>query len=424
MTDGGDASRTDVDGAGGWLTAAQVAEALGVKRETVYAYVSRGILHRRLALDGRTSLFDRQQVEDLRRGGRSTSTGELRTVLATSITRVAEGSLVVRGRDLVQLVESGSGFEAVAELIWQADNTELWGSSIDGETPRPGAEPGMMLVLDRFRIAVATAAAIDPLRHDLSAAVVRRTAPRLVRAMVDSLPVVEGEETWSSAPRAGDPPMVVARRLWPRLTAQQPDRNRLRALDIALALLADHGLATSTFAVRVAASVRADPYAAVGAGLGALDGPLHGAASGEVHRSLAVVAAGGDAAANLAGRGPSTPSIPGFGHTVYRTEDPRFGALRAAVERAWSGDPRLPVLDQYRRSIGTRTESAPNVDLALGFLTWMAEMDPEAGEAIFAVSRCAGWVGHAMEEYEERPLRLRPRGHYVGPLPIDERTRA
>ena len=124
------------------------------------------------------------------------------------------------------------------------------------------------------------------------------------------------------------------------------------------------------------------------------------------------------------GPGSSPASIPGFGHTIYRSQDPRFAALCAAVERAWPGDVRLRVLDQYRRSIGTRTESAPNVDLALGFLTWMAEMDPGAGEAIFAVSRCAGWVGHAMEEYEERPLRLRPRGHYVGPLPIDERTRA
>ena len=232
MTAAGDASRTDVDRAGGWLTAAQVAEVLGVKRETVYAYVSRGILHRRLALDGRTSLFDRQQVEDLRRGGRSTSTGELRTVLATAITRVAEGSLVVRGRDLVQLVDSGSGFEAVADLIWQADNTELWRASIDGELPEAFTVTGMMSVLDRFRIAVAIAAAADPLRHDLSAAVVRRTAPRLVRAMVDSLPLVDGADAEPSGPSAGETAMVVARRLWPRLTAQRPDRDRLRALDI------------------------------------------------------------------------------------------------------------------------------------------------------------------------------------------------
>ncbi|MDH3302420.1 MAG: citrate synthase [Acidimicrobiia bacterium] len=420
MTIRGDASRTDIDGAHGWMTAAQVADALGVKRATVYAYVSRGILHRRMALDGRTSLFDRQQVEDLRRGGRGAKTGELRTVLATAITRVAGRSLVVRGHDLVRLVESGSGFEAVADLIWQADNTDSWRAAFADESETMFAATPAMPVLDRLRIAVATAAAADPLRDDLSEAVVRRTAPRLVRAMVHSMPVVDGSSVAASGPPTSRPPVTVARSLWPRLTAQAPDGPRLRALDVALALLADHGLATSTFAVRVAASVRAGPYAAVGAGLGALDGPFHGAASGGVHRSLATVAAGGDATADLADRGPSTSSIPGFGHTVYRSEDPRFGALLAAVERAWSGDPRRVVLDDYRRAIGTRTESAPNVDLALGYLTWMAEMNPEAGEAIFAVSRCAGWLGHAMEEYRERPLRLRPRGHYVGPLPLDE----
>ncbi len=424
MTTAGDASRTDVEGTGGWLTAAQVAEALGVKRETVYAYVSRGILHRRMALDGRTSLFDRQQIDDIRRGGRGAATGELGTVLATAITRVAEGSLVVRGRDLVQLVESGVGFEAVAELIWQADHPGRWETLID-RVPLVVAEPAeaAMPVLDRFRIAVASAAAADPFRDDLSAAVVRRTAPRIIRAMVDSMPAVDGSQLDQPGHRRSDapddgPPMPMAGLLWPRLSAQQPTPAKLRALDVALALLADHGLATSTFAVRVAASVRAGPYAVVGAGLGALDGPLHGAASGDVHRSLAVVAAGGDVATELTGRDWSAGSTPGFGHSIYRSRDPRFSALAAAVARAWPDDPRRLVLDEYRRTIGARTESAANVDLALGFLTWMAGMTPEAGEAIFAVSRSAGWLGHAMEEYQERPLRLRPRGHYVGPLPI------
>ncbi len=426
MTTANDASRTDVDGVDGWLTAPQVAEALGVKRETVYAYVSRGILHRRTALDGRTSLFDRQQVEDIRRGGRGAGPGELRTVLATAISQVGDGSLVVRGRNLIQLVESGSGYEAVAELIWQADNTRLWNALIDGAAASPAIVPeNAMPVIDRFRIAVATAAAADPLRGDLSPAVVRRTAPRIVRAMIGALPEIAESSVDHEPGRGADgvdggPSMTVARLLWPRLTSQPATTARLRALDIALALMADHGLATSTFAVRVAASVRADPYAVVGAGLGALDGPLHGAASGDVHRALAATAADGDGSGALIGRTQSG-SIPGFGHTVYRSEDPRFRVLVDAVDRAWSDDPRCAVLDRYRHTIGTRTEAAPNVDLALGHLTWMAAMTPNAGEAIFAVARCAGWLGHAMEEYQERPLRFRPRGHYVGPLPATDR---
>jgi len=322
----------------------------------------------------------------------------------------------------------------VADLIWEANNAERWNVSsagLSGSTEIATAMP----ILDRFRIAVATAAAADPLRDDLSPAVVRRTAPRLINAMVDTLPLVDGSQSGSpggtddldvldgSSGTTDGPPMVVARRLWPCLTAQSPNRARLRALDTALALLADHGLAASTFAVRVAASVRANPYAAVGAGLGALDGPLHGAASGAVHRALATVADGGAVEALLGNHGPTPSSIPGFGHTVYRSADPRFAALYHAVERAWPDDARREVLDQYRETIGTRTEAAANVDLGLGLLTWMADMTSDAGEAIFAVARIAGWLGHAMEEYRERPLRLRPRGHYVGPLPIEQHTR-
>ncbi len=422
MREGSDPSRTDVEGAGGWLTAAQVAEVLGVKRATVYAYVSRGVLHRRLALDGRTSLFDRQEVSELRRGGRRATPGELRTVLATAITRVSEQSLLVRGHDLVELIESGWGFEQVADLIWQTDNAAFWNESHVGEPVAPVLD-GDMPVLDRFRIAVAASAAADPMRRDLSPAVIRRTGPRLITAMIYSLP------TLASGAEALDDiaaPPVMARLLWPRLTAVTGEDSRVHALDTALALLADHGLASSTFAVRVAASVRADPYAAVGAGLGAVDGPLHGAASGDVHRALQAMAAGADLMTELAAlpsaSSGASASIPGFGHTIYRREDPRFEPLLRAATSAWPDDNRRAVLDDYRRIVEARTEAAPNVDLALGFLTWMAGMDPGAGEAIFAVARCAGWLGHAMEEYEERPLRLRPKGHYVGPLPITERV--
>ncbi len=421
MITGQDPSRFDVEGADGWMTAVQVAEALGIKRATVYAYVSRGILHRRLALDGRTSLFDTREVEDLRQGRGSATGGELRTVLATSITRVSEGSLIVRGHDLVQLVADGAGFESVADLIWQSDNAAVWSADRDAPEGRlawPSDPAAGVPVLDRFRVAVAQAAAADGLRGDLSPSVVRRTGPRIIAAMIESLPP-RGQRRTGGVPETAT--MPTADLLWPRLTRAAPTVERIRALDIAMALLADHGLASSTFAVRVAASVRADPYAVVGAGLGALDGPWHGAASAGVHRALAAKAAGQHPLDR-----PATPSsavgLPGFGHSIYRATDPRFGILRDAVAQAWPDDPRRPVVDDYQQAFSTRTEGVANVDLALGYLTFMAGMDADAGEAIFAVSRCAGWLGHAMEEYQERPLRLRPKGHYVGPLSAHDRA--
>lgn len=419
-----DSSRTDINGNDGWLTAVQVSEALGIKRATVYAYVSRGLLHRRLAMDGRTSLFERSQVEELRSGRRREAAGELRTVLATAITSLSEGSLVIRGRNLVQAVEAGSGFEVIADAIWQADNGRYWntppepgpGNRGDAGIPGLGGGQGRSLpVLDRFRIAVALAAAADPMRRDLSPTVVRRTGPRLIRAMIESLPPLPEA---IPAPDHNVRNMPMARLLWPRLTAIAADDRSLQALDTAMALLSDHGLATSTFAVRVAASVRADPYAAVGAGLGALDGPFHGSASGAVHQVLVATADGADVMTDLGQRPAAAGGLPGFGHTVYRTQDPRFASLRKAVVSAWPGDERHVIFDNYVNLASARTDAVANVDLALGYLTWMGEMTTEAGEAIFAVARCAGWLGHVMEEYEERPLRLRPKGHYVGPLPV------
>jgi citrate synthase len=406
-----DPSRQSHDGADGWMTADQVADALSVKRATVYAYVSRGLLHRTVALDGRTSLFERRQVEDLRVGRRSGAAGELRTILSTAITRITEGTVLIRGRDLVEEIDAGAGFAVVADLIWETDNTSTW-ADLFGRSDRP---PSPLLEmdlapLDRLRVAVAVASSQDPFRLDLSPAVVRRTGPRLIKAMIDGLPVLG-----KPAPKMDQP---VAEALWRRLTERRPTPGGLRCLDAALALLADHGLASSTFAARVAASTRADPYAVVGAGLGALGGPLHGAASAGVHRALQSLESGRPSTDGLVPWSPTSGPMAGFGHTIYRTTDPRFGLLIDLIRSAWADDPRLELVDRYRQMVAERTEAAPNIDLALGLLTFMADMDADAGEVIFAVSRTAGWIGHAMEEYQERPLRLRPKGHYVGPLDL------
>jgi len=428
-----DPSRIDVDGHAGWLTAAQVAELLGVKRATVYAYVSRGLLHRRLALDGRTSLFDRNEVEGMRSGRRSTPPGELRAVLASGITRVAEDSILIRGRSLTAAVEGGIRFTQIADLIWGGDNTDLW-ADLFGSAPSaaetggsPPTGPSDLLAaagdklspLDRLRLAVIVAANADPLRHDLSAPVVRRTGPRLIKAMIEGLPSVDpgGREF----PDHNDWPVAGA--LWARLSTTTPSVAKLHCLDAALALLADHGLAASTFACRVAASTRADPYAVVGTGLGVVSGPLHGAASSAVHDVLARLADHDDPLADhddplvaTTDKSSSGQGLPGFGHSIYRRQDPRFAVMSRLVNEAWNGDRRLMLVERYHRAATERTDAPANVDLVLGALTLLADMSPQAGEIIFAVARTSGWLGHAIEEYGERPLRIRPKAQYTGPM--------
>ncbi|TDE22006.1 hypothetical protein E1295_46595, partial [Nonomuraea mesophila] len=188
----------------------------------------------------------------------------------------------------------------------------------------------------------------------------------------------------------------------------------LHALRAALVLLADHELAASTLAARVAASARADPYAVVLTGLGVLGGPLHGGASYGAERLLAEVGEPRQAARVITDRVRRGERVPGFGHRVYDNGDGRGRALLDLVERAVPGHERVAagvaVLAEMRR----RRLPESNIDFALAVLTAVSGMAGGAGEAIFAVARAAGWLAHAMEEYERGSL-LRLRASYTGP---------
>ncbi|MGI9603501.1 MAG: citrate/2-methylcitrate synthase [Acidimicrobiales bacterium] len=390
------------------LTASEVAARLGVKRDTVYAYVSRGLLDSERAPDGRTSLFDPSQVDALASGRRrSRGVGEIDTRISSAITLIEDGRLAFRGRTVDTLV--GHGYEHVARLLWETDDDRAWTS--DHDLHRPIADAQSVLGpettgIDRLRVAVAVAAASDPLRHDLHRHSVVQAAEGMISAMVDGMPLLGTEAIGP-----------LAQRLWPRLTPQPPTVDKIAALDGAMTILADHGLATSTLAARVAASVRGDPYSVVAAGLGGVGGTLHGAASSQVHRLFVTAEESGSASTavgEILGRGDK---VPGFGHLVYRTDDPRFGLLSALVLEAYRRDTRLLVVTDVLNLVHERASVLANIDFALGALTFLADMAPDSGEAVFAIARTAGWIAHGLEEYDEAPLRFRPQAHYTGPRP-------
>jgi citrate synthase len=178
-------------------------------------------------------------------------------------------------------------------------------------------------------------------------------------------------------------------------------------------LLADHELAASTLAARAAASVRADPYAVVGTGLGAVSGALHGGASLGVE-TLIAAASGPDDVPRVVGellrRGEK---VPGFGHSVYRGSDPRAILLLDLVRRAAPKSGQLAVAEAVLTEVRVKSLPEPNVDFAIATLARVAGMVRGAGEAIFAVARTAGWIAHALEAYAgDGPLR--PRAVYIG----------
>jgi citrate synthase len=209
---------------------------------------------------------------------------------------------------------------------------------------------------------------------------------------------------------------AIAARLWTRLHPAPPTRARLRALDAALVVLADHELALSALAARVAASAHADPYLVVLAGLCAQGGALHGAAGTAVERFLAAIPDAAAVPAALGDRLAAGEPLPGFGHAVYRGRDPRADALLDLLAEAGPDPARHAVLEAVLQTAGRHAGPAPNVDLALGALTDCLHLVPGSAEAIFAIARTAGLIAHALEEYPYR-LRFRARAAYSGPAP-------
>ncbi|HEY9291949.1 MAG TPA: citrate synthase [Microlunatus sp.] len=425
------------------LTATETAARLGVKSATLYAYVSRGLLSRERGAHGST--FDPIEVERFaatrRRGsadnpavvikdGRPTG-GPLMTI-DTDIALIEDGELYYRGRSAAELATT-STFESVCGWLW----TGQWDPSLRFR-PLPGAVAAVRPVLlalppatpltDRIRIVVPILAGADPLRDVLERVSVAHRAGALISTAAEVIGVRDDHEHGREEAipgQARDPrvaqapvqPSSVADLLARALAPHADDHEALvGVVNAALVMLVDHDLAVSTLAARAAASARANPYAVVISGLGALDSALHGNASRAAYRMLAAVAAGESprqviATTIASGRG----GVPGFGHRIYTDVDPRAELIMELLGRLPDSESSLAAADALTAVVGDHGGSFRNVDLALAALTLAARMPEEAGEVIFALARTGGWIAHAIDEYAQPPLRLRPVGHYVGP---------
>jgi citrate synthase len=425
-----------------FLTAAEAARRLGVKPATLYAYVSRGVLRRDRAADGRSSLFDADEVERLARRGRPRRpAGVADITVESAITDITGNQLRYRGLDVIRLATSRT-FEDVAELLWAGEfPADQPGRGAGSPRPAPwratpaalaagraaqAALPAGTLPLERFQVIVPAMAATDPLRLQLDPAAVLAAGRSIIAGLVDCLPPAAPPALPSAAPAlpsaAPDEPIAapdqpIADRLWSRLRGGRASPALRRALSAALVLLADHELAASTLAARAAASVRADPYAVVATGMGAVGGALHGGASLGAEALLAAAASPDDVprvVGELLRRGER---VPGFGHFVYRAGDPRAVLLLDLVRHAAPKSGQLAVAEAVLAEVRRKSLPEPNIDFAVATLARVAGMVRGSGEAIFAVARTAGWIAHALEAYASRGP-LRPRAVYTGRAPV------
>ena len=382
------------------VTTARAARLLGVKRETLYAYASRGLIGRVPLGKGRASGYVLADVERLkarsaaRSGHGPVASGALRwgePVLDSAITRIdPERGPIYRGHAAIDLARAGATFEEVAHILWQC---EPRGSSAPPWTPLPKGRSKASTLLGSFALSVVSLGLGDPARAGgapeaelerarrliACLAGVRATGPRIATAFLDSIGAKRSAEA-----RA--------------------------ALDRALVLSADHELNASTFAVRVTASAEADLYACITSGIATLSGPLHGGESDRVEALLAEIGSARRVRDVILARAQRGERIPGFGHTLYPDGDPRMAPLfTAACALAPKATRTIATLvDEARRTL----KLEPNIDTALVALAH-AIGAPGTGSSIFALGRCAGWVAHVLEQREAGYL-LRPRARYVG----------
>ena len=360
-----------------FLTTRAAAERLGVTRDTLYAYVSRGRLRAHRRAGHRGSWFDPIEVDALVRKARAPAERRPEPSMRSAVTLIESGRYWYRGLDPALLAGS-CRFESVAELLWTGRDPRApaeWTADRDAAARARAAQaslPPRTSPVDRLRVIVAVLGAADPLRFDLRPAGVVSTARRLMATTALAMPGGRGGS--------------VARALVGWLGRSRMSARIVDAVNAALIVMADHELAASTLAVRVAASFKADPYAAVSSGLGAVSGSWHGAASVGVEGMLASVARGVRAADVLGRALANDRHVPGFGQPLYP-----------------DGDPRVPVLSGIAREFGATTEAdallkvaaaqglpPPNVDFGLATLTRALRLSSGAGEAIFIAGRLAG----------------------------------
>ncbi len=431
------------------MSADQAADLLGVRLQTIYAYVSRGLLtrtHHTNAGGHRTSGFDRTEVLRLVAERTRVRTGSLEVLVETDITLLdPKGALSFRGHDAVAL--SVRPFEEVAAIVWGVssapDDAAGWVLDTDRATlvrRVVAVLPDTSADVDRVRATVLALAGADEHRADVDLDHVTRVGRRAVAAGI----VAVGEGASCTGPVAGRVLRALRART-PQGAAPtisgEPDPTLVeQAVNAALVLLLDHELAASTMAVRIAAGTGADPWLVLLTGLAALGGPRHGRSSVLVEQLLDEIGsrgvgptldryasgapggtgpAGGSDGSGPAGSGGERlrgtgPVPPGFGHKVYLDADPRAEALLDHVARL---DPQgWPLLEELLVAVSERCGLSPNVDLALAALVRAGRLRSGSGEALFALSRMVGWLAHASEEYPQG-LRFRPRAIYTGDGP-------
>jgi citrate synthase len=400
------------------VSAREAAGRLGIKLDTLYAYVSRGLLRSVEVAGSRERYYRDEDIERLRagrgaRGKRVPMAETLVPVIGSAICLIEDGRFYYRGEDAIRLAERAS-LEEVAALLWEVPPRPAAPRADPSVSPQAGREvetaphspaspcavgEGEFGLIERCQVRLAALSSQDPLALDLSRAGVVRTG----QAILGELAAVVAGKAAGAAPVH-----ELMAEAW-RLDAKGADVVRR-----CLVLLADHELNASTFVARCVASTGATPYAAVSAALSALSGRRHGGASARAEALFQEIGAG-DPMAVLAARLARGDDLPGLGQPLYPKGDPRAVAIVEAIAAASPAAGRR--IAAAAVAAMQLTGRYPNVDFALGAAATALGLPPGSAVCLFLVARSVGWIAHALEQYESGML-IRPRARYAGKRPL------
>ncbi len=349
-----------------------------------------------------------------------------------------QGRLLYRGFDIDELVAE-STFEEVVYLLWHGglpSRKELE-AHVSG-LRRARKLPARLLTLLRglpkkatpmevLRTGVSALSAFDPDAADNSREATFRKAIRLT-AQMPTLVAAWERRRRGKAPVGPDPRLSHAANFLHMLGGRGPTGLAAKTMDVALILHADHEFNASTFAARVTAATLSDLHSAVTAAIGALKGPLHGGANEQVMRMVEEIKSPERAEAWVRRALADKARIMGFGHRVYRVEDPRAKHLRRLATELGeqTGETRyVEILNTVARGVTEAKGIYPNVDLYSGAAYALLGISKDQFTPIFAISRIAGWAAHILEQHAHNRL-IRPRAEYTGPtsatyVPLDQR---
>jgi citrate synthase len=349
-----------------------------------------------------------------------------------------QGVLSYRGYNIHTLADNAT-FEEVIFLLWNGSlpkqrELDQLRRDLVAERVLPGPvveflkSAGKANGMDVLRTAVSMLSLYDAEAQDMSTEANHRKAVRLMSKTAAIVTTFDRLRKGQAAIE-GDPKLGFSANFLYTLTGKRPDELMERAFDVAMILHADHELNASTFAARVTAATLSDIYSSVTSAIGALKGPLHGGANQDVINILLKLHDEEEAAGRVEDMLAHKIKMPGFGHRVYRTEDPRATHLRVLSEELGKRTGHEKLFRMSRRmedTVKSVKNLNPNVDFYSASTYYSLGIPIDLFTPVFAVSRMSGWTAHVLEQYHNNRL-IRPRAEYKGNpdgqtwIPIEKR---